>query len=46
MKEKLDPVEVYCRIKPLVDKDSRKCLKVLNDSNLILQVPEVVDGFV
>lgn len=40
-KAKVDPVEVYCRIRPLTnDTDNEKCLKVLDDTNLMLQIPE------
>jgi hypothetical protein len=40
-KAKVDPVEVYCRIRPLSnDTDNEKCLKVLDDTNLMLQIPE------
>ena len=40
---KIDPVEVYCRIRPLSsDFENDKCLKVIDDNNLMLQVPEVL----
>ena len=41
--KKIDPVEVYCRIKPItiLDGDTEKCLKILDENNLALQIPEV-----
>jgi hypothetical protein len=40
---KIDPVEVFCRIRPLSDAENNdKCLKVIDDNNLMLQIPEVI----
>ena len=39
---RVDPVEVYCRVRPLTDKENdENCLKILDESNLMLQIPEV-----
>ena len=40
-KIRLEPVEVYCRIKPLQDSENESCLKAIDDTGLILQIPEV-----
>lgn len=40
-KARTDPVEVYCRIRPLSDDDNDSCLKILDEQNLMLDVPEV-----
>ena len=43
-KLKIDPVEVFCRIRPLSENENNeKCLKVLDENNLMLQVPEVIN---
>ncbi len=40
-KNRIDPVEVFCRIRPINDDEGESCLKVLDDSNLMLEIPEV-----
>lgn len=37
-----DPVEVYCRIRPLPDSvtENETCLRMLDESTLMLQIPE------
>ena len=41
-KSRVDPVEVYCRVRPLPDGDNdENCLKILDECNLMLQIPEV-----
>jgi len=37
---KVDPVDVYCRIRPLSDPGIEKCVKILDESSLMLQIPE------
>ncbi|CAF0834960.1 unnamed protein product [Brachionus calyciflorus] len=37
---RVDPVEVYCRIRPLNNENDESCLKILDESNLMLQIPE------
>lgn len=37
---RVDPVEVYCRIRPLSSENDESCLKILDESNLMLQIPE------
>ncbi|RNA18579.1 Kinesin KIF23, partial [Brachionus plicatilis] len=37
---RVDPVEVYCRIRPLPNETDESCLKILDKSNLMLQIPE------
>lgn len=48
-KYRVEPVDVYCRIRPLNNNESNenqqpqneKCLKVLDEQTLMLQIPEV-----
>lgn len=40
MLSKVDPVEVYCRVRPLKS-DESSCVQILDDSTLMLQIPEV-----
>lgn len=40
-KARIDPVEVYSRIRPMSDDDTETCLKILDDQNLMLEIPEV-----
>ena len=47
----MEPVEVYCRIRPLPSDRGREelaaacCLKILDEYNLILQIPECSASF-
>jgi len=41
VKSRVDPVEVYCRQRPLPDGETESCLKILDENSLLLQVPEV-----
>jgi hypothetical protein len=36
-----DPVEVFCRIRPVSGDSEDSCLKILDDTTLMLQIPEV-----
>jgi kinesin family protein 23 len=41
VKSRVDPVEVYCRQRPLSsDGENESCLTILDESSLLLQVPE------
>ena len=43
---KADPVEVFCRVRPMNDSDeSTSCLRILDDSTLMLTIPEVLISF-
>ncbi len=44
-KARIDPVEVYARIRPVGDEDVDTCLKILDDNNLILEIPECSNSF-
>lgn len=41
---KADPVEVFCRVRPMNDSDE-SCLRILDDSTLMLTIPEVLISF-
>jgi hypothetical protein len=40
-KARTDPVEVNCRIRPLPEDEGESCLKILDEQNLMLEIPEV-----
>jgi hypothetical protein len=48
-KYRVEPVDVYCRIRPLNNievnenqpQQNEKCLKILDEQTLMLQIPEV-----
>lgn len=44
-KVRIDPVEVYTRIRPINDHDSETCLKILDEGNLMLEIPECSNSF-
>ncbi len=44
-KARIDPVEVYARIRPISDEDAETCLKVIDDNNLMLEIPECSNAF-
>jgi hypothetical protein len=42
-KNRVDPVEVFCRLRPLNDLGNEEsCVKIIDESNLMLQMPEVI----
>lgn len=43
-RQEFDPVEVYCRIKPL-EEESDSCIQILDDTNLALIPPETSLAF-
>ena len=40
-----DPVQVYCRIRPLDPPNQESCVTVLNESTLQVVPPEVSQGY-
>lgn len=44
-KARTDPVEVHCRIRPMNDEEGESCLKILDDQNLMLEIPECSASF-
>ena len=32
---------MHCRIRPMNDEEGESCLKILDDQNLMLEIPEV-----
>ncbi len=46
---RVDPVEVFCRVRPLADSSSENnqssengCIKILDEFNLLLNIPQVI----
>lgn len=44
-KVRIDPVEVYTRIRPIGEEDCETCLKILDESNLMLEIPECSNAY-
>jgi kinesin family member 23 len=44
-KVRVDPVEVFCRVRPLTDPENESCLKILDDYNLMLQIPQTSSAY-
>lgn len=44
-KARTDPVEVNCRIRPLPEDEGESCLKILDEQNLMLEIPECSASF-
>lgn len=45
-KARIDPVEVFTRIRPISDEEQRDtCLKILDENNLMLEIPECSNAY-
>lgn len=44
-KARIDPVEVYARVRPTGDEDAETCLKILDENTLMMEIPECSNAF-
>ncbi len=36
---------MYCRVRPINDEDNETCVKIVDDTNLMLEIPECSNAY-